>query len=75
MSGVSINEYSDVSLEVRWLLNCDSDDSDDRDENWDESLVNGSIVVGVIVSARLRGAKRPLSLGCVFQASVEDNGG
>lgn len=75
-SSGSTNEYSDVLVEGRCSLEWVNDDSDVGEESKDESLLNGSIVAGVIVSARWRGTNRPSKfLGCDFQASVEDVGG
>jgi hypothetical protein len=65
-------EYSPVSSVMGYTLDADSEDSDDRGEELsDLSLCN--VVVWVIVSARERETKRPLSRGWYFQfeASVD----
>lgn len=66
----STNEYSDVSSGVYLALERVSDDSDVGEGGYDESSVWDKMDDRVIVSARGRVVKRPLALGCVFQASV-----
>ena len=49
-----------------------SDDSDVSGEDVAELLLCVVATLGVIVSARVRGTKRPYSRGWFFQASVEN---
>jgi hypothetical protein len=64
----------DSSAEYCGSLDSESEDTDEGVEGIGESFSWGSekIDIGVIVSARERGAKRPRSLGWSFQASVND---
>jgi hypothetical protein len=52
-----------------------SDDSDEGDGGSDRLSFRNGFDLGVIVSALQRGAKRPCSLGCNFQASVNEDQG